>query len=134
MIKSKSVLAYFFMCLFFFASCGTTKLSFSPLQIREAPSLSSRVETFYWDETTKQKQKAKGTLRWVKKEGIHLSFRVPFVQSDAIRVVFTPNKICLFNRLEKEYIELSFNKLKNKFPQLLSFHQLEEELYQTIQS
>ena len=73
-------------------------------------------------------------MRWVKKEGIHLSFRVPFVQSEAIRVVFTPNKICLFNRLEKEYIELSFNKLKNKFPQLLSFHQLEEELYQTIQS
>jgi len=133
MMKSKSILSCLFVCVLFLISCGTTSSLFTPSQLREASSLSSRIETFYWDETTKQKQKAKGTLRWVKNECIQLSFRIPFVQSEAMRVVFTPEKICLFNRLEKEYIELTFTKLKKKFPQLLAFHQLEEELYQTMQ-
>ncbi len=134
MINPKSFLPYLFVCVFCLISCGTTKSTFTSLQIREAPSLSSRIETFYWDEATKQKQKAKGTMRWVKDISIQLSFRVPLVQSEAMRVVFTPEKICLFNRLEKEYIELTYSKLKDKFPQLLTFHQLEEELYQTIHS
>ncbi len=121
----------FIACLM--TSCVSTRSVFSGTEVREAPSLSSRVETFYWDETTKQKQKAKGNMRWVKKESIQLSFRTPIVPSETLRVIFTPDNVQLFNRLEKEYIELTYEKLKRKFPQLLSFSELEEALYLAIQ-
>lgn len=131
MLKNYWISFLFITCLL--ASCVTTRSVMSSLEVREAASLSSRISTFFWDETTKQKQKAKGTMRWVKKECIQLSFRTPIVPSEALRVVFTPNKIQLFNRLEKEYIELTYDKLKRKFPALLSFSELEEALYMAIQ-
>ena len=133
MKKLKNHLIPIFLLACLMTSCVTTQSVFSGTEVREAPSLSSRVETFYWDETTKQKQKAKGNMRWVKKESIQLSFRTPIVPSEALRVIFTPNKVQIFNRLEKEYIGLTYEKLKQKFPQLLSFSELEEALYLAIQ-
>lgn len=134
----KNLVSYrfvFYLGLFvFFISCSTSQQLFTMNELKETPSLSSRVETFYWDDTLKKKQKARGVMRWVKGCKIQLSFRVPFVQSEAMRVEFSPTKIELFNRLDKEYVELSYVKLKGVFPQLVSFEELEEILYLTLQS
>jgi hypothetical protein len=55
-------------------------------------------------------------LRIVKNEAIRISLLVPILGSEAFRVVFTPDKVVIIDRLNRQYLSESTQILRDRIP------------------
>ncbi|MCC8147322.1 MAG: DUF4292 domain-containing protein [Bacteroidales bacterium] len=67
-------------------------------------------------------------LRIRKNEVIQLSLRVPILGTEAFKVLITPDKVIIIDRINKQYLEESMQSIKMKVPLDFDYYSLEAML------
>ncbi|MDR2683463.1 MAG: DUF4292 domain-containing protein [Dysgonamonadaceae bacterium] len=64
-------------------------------------------------------------LRMVKNEAIQLSLRIPILGSEAFRMVITPDKLLIIDRLNKQYLSETLQDIRKQMPFDVDYYSLE---------
>jgi hypothetical protein len=64
-------------------------------------------------------------LRMIKDEAIQLSLRIPLLGSEAFRIVITPDKILMIDRINKQYLWENLQDIQSQLPFDFDYYSLE---------
>ncbi|MDR1527143.1 MAG: DUF4292 domain-containing protein [Dysgonamonadaceae bacterium] len=78
--------------------------------------LSSHLKLIIRKGKTNKETAVDAQLRIVKNEAIQLSFRIPIIGSEAFRMVITPDKLLIIDRLNKQYLSETLQDIREQIP------------------
>lgn len=124
MSSALPVLVLLLAVLFGLSACKTSRQSEGSLQ---PACLSSKVRL-----TIPHKCGAvtvNGTLKLVSGERLQLSFLMPILRTELVRLDVTPDEVMLIDRMGKQYVQTNRNELKGLLPKKADFAHLEKLLF-----
>ncbi len=108
------------------SGCKTTRKAVSALP-EEDHYLSSKVQLtlpYQGDMLT-----VSGSMKLVKNERMQLSFWMPLLRTEMLRLEVTPDDVLLIDRMGKRYVQASRDELKTVLPKKADFANLEKTLF-----
>ncbi|GHT05272.1 hypothetical protein AGMMS49525_12440 [Bacteroidia bacterium] len=110
-------------------SCKSTK---SIAQIEpQTETLSSNLKVTFTQDNQTSGITLDGQMRIIKGQAIQLSVRMPFIGTEAAKVVITPDNILIIDRLHKAYAYEPISEVYQLFSVDLDYYDLETQLFQT---